>query len=225
MLMRRLAAFLVMAGALASSFAATAEEHAATPAGESHAATSGDAAHSGAAHGGGSAHGSPQVLDFKADLAIWTFVVFLVLLGVLWKFAWGPIAEGLEKREHGIADQIAAAHKANEDARGLLAQYEQRLAHAQDEVRAILDEARRDAEHTRQQIVAAANAEAQGLRDRSLRDIRTATDQGLKEIAEASANMAVELAGKIVGSHLKPQDHSRLVQDAIARYSSSPSSN
>lgn len=188
-------------------------------------AASAPAAHGEGAHGADHGGGGSDMIRPKEDLAIWTFVVFLVLLGVLWKFAWGPIAEALEKREHGIADQIAAAHKANDDARGLLAQYEQRLAHAQDEVRAILDEARRDAEHTKQQIVAAANAEAQSLRERSLRDIRTATDQGIKEIAETSANMAVELAGKIVGTQLKAQDHSRLVQDAIARYSSTPSSN
>ena len=38
-------------------------------------------------------------LEFKTDLALWTAVVFLLLLAVLWKFAWGPLAEGLDKRE------------------------------------------------------------------------------------------------------------------------------
>ena len=34
-------------------------------------------------------HGSAGPLTFKTDLAIWTAVVFLLLLAVLKKFAWG----------------------------------------------------------------------------------------------------------------------------------------
>ena len=58
------------------------------------------------------ADGSAQLRwSWKSDLAIWTAVVFLVLLAILWKFAWGPIAEGLDKREQEIADQIAEAER------------------------------------------------------------------------------------------------------------------
>src|SRR4051794_33128053 len=37
--------------------------------------------------------------EFKSDLAIYTFVVFMLLLALLTKFAWGPISQGLAKRE------------------------------------------------------------------------------------------------------------------------------
>src|SRR5690242_8492770 len=39
---------------------------------------------------------NPNPLVFKTDLAIWTFVVFLLLFFVLKKFAWGPISESLD---------------------------------------------------------------------------------------------------------------------------------
>ena len=80
-----------------------------------------------AAHGG---HGeiNTNPLEFKTDLAIWTAVVFLIVLSLLWKFAWGPIAEGLDKREQRIADEISAAEKSNADARDLLQQYQDKLA-------------------------------------------------------------------------------------------------
>ena len=87
------------------------------------------------------ASGEANPLEFKSDLAIWTGVVFAVLLAVLWKFAWKPIAEGLDKREKQIADQIAEAERHNQDARQLLADYQQKLAASQGEVRGILDQA------------------------------------------------------------------------------------
>ncbi len=167
---------------------------------------------------GGHQEGKADPLEWRKDLSFWTLIVFLFLFGVLWKFAWGPIAEGLDKREHGIAEQIAAAHRANEEAKGLLGQYEAKLAAAQGEVRAIVEEARRDAEHTQQEILAKANAEAQASRERAKREIETATAQALKELAQRSANLAVELAGKIVSVQLKPGDHARLIEDAVARF-------
>ena len=74
------------------------------------------------------ASGEPNPLDLKSDLALWTAVVFLVLLAVLWKFAWKPLAKGLDNREKLIADQISEAEQTNQQARQLLADYQQKLA-------------------------------------------------------------------------------------------------
>src|SRR5262245_29807260 len=97
-----------------------------------------------AAEAAGEAHhgGDPSPLSIDTDLAVWTFVVFFVLLAVLAKFAWGPITEALDKRERHIAENIAAAQRAQDDARNMLAGYERKLAGAADEVRAMLEEAR-----------------------------------------------------------------------------------
>ena len=67
---------------------------------------------------------STDPLAVDPDLAIWTLLVFVVLLAVLWKFAWGPIVAGLEKREQAIADNIAAAKRQHEEAKRLVAEYE-----------------------------------------------------------------------------------------------------
>ena len=118
-------------------------------------------------------HGNPGTdpLAFDPDLAYFTLLVFVLLLAVLWKFAWGPILAGLEKREHAIAHEIADAKRQHEEANALVAQYEARLSAAGDEVRALLDEGRRDAEHARQAILTEAKsaAEAERLRDATSR--------------------------------------------------------
>ncbi len=166
-----------------------------------------------AAEGGGP-------LDFKTDLAIWTAVVFLLLFLTLRVFAWKPISEALAARERSISDNIAAAQRQNQEAKRLLAEYQKKLENSQLEVREILEEARRDARHTQEEILAKAREDAQRERDRAIRDIDLATQAALKELGEKSVNLAVQLAGKIVATNLSPDDHARMVKEAVARFAS-----
>src|ERR1043165_1269685 len=83
---------------------------------------SGSAAHAAASEG--EKGGQPNPLAIDPDLAIFTAVIFLILLGVLGKFAWPQITAALEERERKIADNIAAAEKRHEDAKRLLAFFE-----------------------------------------------------------------------------------------------------
>jgi F-type H+-transporting ATPase subunit b len=159
--------------------------------------------------------------EFKSDLAIWTFVVFLVLVAILGKFAWGPIVAGLEKREKRITDNIAAAEKANEQAKQVLAEYEQKLATAADQVRAMMEEARKEAEQVKVNIVAEAKEASKAEFERSKRELQRATDAAVKELSERATNLAVGLAGKIVRAQLSHADHARLVQEAMAEFAAS----
>jgi len=178
-----------------------------------------------AAAWGAEGGGAPDPLVVDVDLAVATLVIFLVTLAILWKFAWGPIAAGLDRREKSIADNIAAAEEAAEEARRLTSQYEAKLAGAADEVRALLDEARRDAEHTKQSILEEARDAAGKERDRTLREIEAAKQGALKELADQSADVAIRLAGKIVQSKLSAEEHSQLVRDAVSQLAGPPSKN
>ena len=168
---------------------------------------------------------TPNPLQFKADLAIWTFAVFIILFLVLKKFAWGPIAEALDRREQHIADNIEAARRRDEEARQLLAEYESKLAGAADQVRSMLDEARQDAERTKQEIVAEARSAAQGEHERAMRDIRTAADAAVEELSQRSADLAVELAGKVISAKLTPEERSKLVNDSLSKFAAAAPSN
>ncbi len=166
----------------------------------------------------------PNPLAVDADLAVWTFVVFLVLFGVLWTFAWKPIAAALDRREHHIAENIAASQRAQDDAKNMLAEYERKLAGAADQVRTMLEEARKDAEGVKQQIVAEAKGAAQQEHQRAMRDIRTAADAAVEELSQRSADLAIQLAGKVISSKLTPDERQKLVQDSLSRFAASATS-
>jgi F-type H+-transporting ATPase subunit b len=175
-----------------------------------------DAAAAESGHGG--SHGaSPNPMAFGPDLAIFTAIVFLVLLAVLWKFAWGPIAEALDQREQGIASQIDDAQRSNEEAKRLLAEHQSKLDATAEEVKGLLDQARRDADAQKQQIVAEAREAAQAEKERAVREIGVARNQALQDLAEKSVDTAVGLAGRIVRRQLSPDDHADLIRDALPR--------
>ncbi|MFM8291530.1 MAG: F0F1 ATP synthase subunit B [Planctomycetia bacterium] len=162
---------------------------------------------------------------FSRDLAVWSFVVFLGLLALLTKFAWKPILQGLEKREQGIALQIAETKASNEEAKRMLASYERRLAEASEEVRGMLEEARRDAEATRQAIVAEARKAADEEKARAKHEIQLAKDDALSQIAAKVGHLAVEVAGKFLRDKLGADDQARLVRESVASLSGRPSVN
>jgi len=161
---------------------------------------------------------STSPLEWQSDLALWTAVIFIVLLLVLWKFAWGPIVDGLAKREGGIANEISEAAAANRDAKQVLAEYHQKLDATGDEVRQMLEQARRDAEQSGRVIVEVARDEAKTEHQRALAEIDQATAGALAELAQRSAELAVGLAGRIVKAELRPDDHTELVQQAVAGF-------
>jgi F-type H+-transporting ATPase subunit b len=155
---------------------------------------------------------------WKLDLALWTAVVFLLLMAVLTKFAWKPLAHALDERERGVAQQIADAEAANRKANEILADYERKLAAAEQEVRGIVEQGRRDAEQVGRQLIEKAKDEAKAEFQRAVHQIDAATAAALEELADRSATLAIDLAGKIVQSKLNPRDHARLIEQAVAGF-------
>ena len=160
----------------------------------------------------------PSPADMRFDLAIYTFVVFLILLAILYKFAWGPIARGLDQREETIARQIEEARLASEKAAHQLQEYEARLAAATEEARQIVGQSRKDAEVAKDKIMAEARELAQKERERAVADITSAKNQALAEIAQKSVSTAVTLAGNIIRREVKPQDHEQLIGEALGQF-------
>jgi F-type H+-transporting ATPase subunit b len=152
--------------------------------------------------------------------------VFLLLFGILSVFAWPQISAALLERERNIEGQIAAAAAKHEEAKQLLAAHEAKLAAAAGEVRALLEEARRDADHTRKRIETEGHQTAQDELARALREIERAKDGAIEELAKASANVAIDLARKVVGDRISSEDQASLVREALGKLAAAtPSKN
>ena len=153
--------------------------------------------------------------EFKKDMAIYTLVVFILMLIILRVAAWNPIKNALAEREQGIIDHIEDARRSASKAERLLEEYESKIAAAAQEANEIVAEGRRDAEATKDRIVQEAQDAATAERDRALNDIDIAKNAALQEVAEKSADIAVALAAKIVSKELNASDHQTLIKETL----------
>lgn len=173
--------------------------------------------HGSAAHGDG--HDTSVPLTPAPDLVVWTIVTFCTFLFVLKKMAWKPLIDGLDKREGHYAKLLADAQADRDRATAMLADYEQKLKAAQSEVQAIIAEARRDAETTRTDIIAAAQAEADRARVRAVEDITRARDQAVNELFSHMQSAVLVATERVLSRSLSEADCSRLVDEALSEVS------
>lgn len=163
----------------------------------------------------GSPESSPSLFAGDLGNSAWTLLIFALVLVVLGKFAWGPILSTLQSRESFIRQALESAKHDREAAEARLKEYEQKLAASRAEATAIVEEGRRDAEVVKRRIEAAAKEEADKTIERAKREIQIATDTATKELYTLSAKLATQLAAQVIGRELSPQDHQRLISQAI----------
>jgi F-type H+-transporting ATPase subunit b len=169
-------------------------------------------------HGGG----EPNVFAGDIGNAIWTVVIFLLVVLVLGKYAWGPILKQLQAREDFIRESLEKAKRDRDEAEARLKEYESRIANARAEATAIVDEGRRDAEAVKRTIEEAARGETEKMVTRAKHEIQLATDTATKDLYNLSARLATDIAAKILGREISAQDHERLISESLASLDAGP---
>lgn len=183
-----------------------------------HAAPKEQAAHG--PEGGGAGHAAAEhevSSPFAGALinSITTIVIFVLLLVVLGKFAWGPILTALQKREEFIQNSLDQAKKDRQEAEANLRALTERLNKARDEASSIVEAGRRDAEAVRRDVETQARTEADAMVDRAKREIGTARDAAVRDLYESAADMATEIATRIIRKEISGTDHQRMIQESL----------
>jgi hypothetical protein len=109
------------------------------------------------------AEGGGGLFDINPGLSIWTIVVFLLLVFVLGRYAWGPILAAVDAREQRIQDSLDQASKQSEEIKALVAEQRQHLAAARTEAQQIVADGREAGQRVRREIEEKARSEGQSL--------------------------------------------------------------
>ena len=171
-----------------------------------------------AASEGGDTNLNPMDFLSMIHLVPWTLIVFLGVCAILYKFAFGPITKALDAREQGILGNIASAQKQNDESKELLKQYQAKLDASKEEVRQIIEAAKKDAQRQGEDIITKARDAAGMERERAMKEIESATTSALQSIAERSATLATNLAGKMIRAEVKPEQHRSLISAALEEF-------
>jgi len=156
---------------------------------------------------------------FAGDVgnALWTVVIFLLVLVVLGKFAWGPVLSLLQQREAFIHQALSDAKNDREQAEARLNEYAAKLQSARAEAFALVDEARRDAERLREETRQKARAEAEQIVRNAERQIQLETSRALQQIRKEAVDLSVMIASRIIQRNISKEDNERLIEDTLAQ--------
>ena len=160
--------------------------------------------------GGGSFLVSPNV-----GLMIWTLLAFGVTLFLLNKLAFPRIAEALDRRRLTIEKSLDDAASAKQEADDLLEEYRARLKEAREQAEDITIRARKAADSLADSAKVDAGKQREELLAATRRDIEAETRRALEEIRKEVANLTVVATEKVTRKSLTPEDHRRLIEDAL----------
>lgn len=154
---------------------------------------------------------SIDLLKVSPGLVFWTAVTFILVLVVLWLFAWKPIIQGLDARNEKIQDDLDSSRKLREQAEALMADYKKHLDAAKDQALHIIDEGKKDAEAIRHRILGDAKKEAEEIHNRAVADITQAKTKAIKELEKEVVDLSVAIISKILSRDVSKDDHRNII--------------
>ena len=168
------------------------------------------------------AAGTADPFEGRIYQAVAAAIVFIVVLVVLKKAAWGKILEGLQDRENKIRKDLVDAQTAAKEANATLKQYQAKLDKAQSEARSIIEQSRTEAQKLATQMKQKAQDEATHLRQRAESEIIAAKEQAVAQIYAETATLATNIAGRILKREITETDQRQLVDDALGELGKRP---
>ena len=157
---------------------------------------------------------SPFEVNF--GLFFWTWVVFLTLVWVLWKFAFPAILRATEERERTIAKQLDEATRANTEAQTLLDQNRKLLAEARQQAQSLLAEAKAAIEKERTAATEKTRQEQEALLDRSRREIVAERDKAMTELRREAVDLSLAAAARLLGRRMDSAADRALVEEYLS---------
>ena len=164
--------------------------------------------------------GGGGMFNVNLGLSVWTTLVFLTLLGFLWKFAWGPILGAVQAREDGIQGTLDQAANERVEAAKLLAEHRQQMADARRQAQQMIAEGKEAGERVRQDLEEKARAEGDAMIERARELIEREKDAALDELRKESVDLALAAAAKLVQESLDEKKDRELIMGFIDELSS-----
>jgi F-type H+-transporting ATPase subunit b len=142
-------------------------------------------------------------------------VSFLVMLGILWRWVYPPIAAAAERRQKIIADQLEQAERQAKETEARLKEAEAKLADARVQAQEMIAGAERSAEQLREELKAKGEEEARRQVEKAVKDIEAARQQAVESVRSQVAEIVIAVTEKVVGDALDVKAHKRLIDRAI----------
>ena len=158
---------------------------------------------------------------FESFLGVNPWTALFILLNTLTiyfvakKFLFGPVTKMIADRQKEIDDMYADAGSAQEQAKALQSEYQQKLAAAQQTSDRLVKEAVARGQKREDEIIRKANEEASAIMEKASADIALEKKKALNDAKDEIAGLSLAIAGKVVGRELNDADQKHLIDSFI----------
>ncbi|MED3623867.1 F0F1 ATP synthase subunit B [Neobacillus thermocopriae] len=146
---------------------------------------------------------------------VFQLLMFIILMALLKKYAWGPLMGIMKQREEYVAGEITAAENSRKEAEKLLEEQRNLLKEARTEAQNLIENAKKQGDVQREEIIAAARAEAERLKEGAKLEIEQQKERAVAAIREQVAHLSVLIASKVIEKELSAEDQDKLINEYI----------
>ncbi len=151
-------------------------------------------------------------------LFLWTILTFLVLLGLLTKFAWKPLLAMLDRREEIIRQSLDDAEKAKHELQRLQQESKEILSKARVEAQSILAKTRSEAEKLKGEIRQKAKAQADSILRDAEKQIQVETEKAMAMLKSDVVDLSLVVASKLIKRNLSKEDNQSLIEESLKQF-------
>jgi F-type H+-transporting ATPase subunit b len=142
-------------------------------------------------------------------------VNFLILLGILYLFAYKPILRVMDQRSERIKESLEAADRAREDAAKSQEDTQRQLNEARVEGQKLIEQAREMAERYREEERERARQEAEAFISRARADIQRERDTAIQDVRSHFAELAIAAAERVIERSLDRDAHAQIIEKVL----------
>ena len=147
-----------------------------------------------------------KLIDF-IEHALNLLILFLLLRTFLYK----PVSKFMAQREEKFARERAQIDTSRNEANVLKAQYESSMKNARLDAEHIAEERRKAAEREAEDLRKKAKQDAQGILSDAMTQAVAEREGMLNDLKPQTAELAVDIAGKILEREVNKEDHQRII--------------
>ena len=156
-----------------------------------------------------------ELIGVNLWTALFTLLNTLTVIFVGTKFLFKPVMKIIADRQAEIDNMYADADKAKSEATAMEAEYKEKLSNAQATSERMVKEAVARGQSREEEIIRQANREADAIRDKAAADIAMEKKKAINDAKDEISEMALAIAGKVVGRELNAADQASLLDHFI----------
>ena len=162
------------------------------------------------------AHAPPGLLDINTGVMAWTLLIFLGLMFILRRYAFGPITAAVAAREKALEEAIGAAKRDRDEAAKLLEQHRAAIEGARADAQRMIAEGRAAGEKLRLEMIEETRGQQQELIERARREIEAEKDAAIRELRSEAVDLAIAGASRVIEKNLDDRANRQLIENYLA---------